>query len=85
MPTEHNRNTTIASAAYAVLRQGGAPPAHACAQLSLGPCEALELERLFSRRRGSAHGMRPSFAHHDRHLHAVLAQGGFPALPGRRR
>jgi hypothetical protein len=76
-------NTTIASAAYAALRQGGAPPAHASAQLGLGRRVSRELETWFRARRGGA--VRPRFARHERHVAAVLAEGGFPALPERRR
>ena len=76
-------NTSIASASYAALRQGGAPPDHARAQLSLGRETALELERWFCKRRGGA--LRPRFARHDAHVRAVLEQGGFPALAKRRR
>jgi hypothetical protein len=76
-------NTTIASAAYAALRQGGAPPAHASAQLGLGHRVGRELETWFRTRRGGV--VRPCFARHDRHVAAVLAAGGFPVLPERRR
>lgn len=76
-------NTTIASAAYAALRQGGAPPAHASAQLGVGRRVGRELEAWFRTRRGGI--VRPRFARHDRHVEAVLAEGGYPVLPERRR
>jgi hypothetical protein len=76
-------NTTIASAVYAALRQGGAPPAHASAQLGLDRSIGGELETWFRTRRGGI--VRPRFARHDRHVAAVLAAGGFPVLPERRR
>jgi hypothetical protein len=73
----------IAGAAYAALRHGGAPPERARAQLSLGRRQALELEALFRKR--SDFPMRPRFCRHDAHVGAVLAEGGFPVLPERRR
>lgn len=86
MVMEHNMNDTLASASYAALRQGGAPPAHASAQLGLGRRTGVELELMFQRRRSlGADPMRPRFARHDRHVRAVLAEGEFPVLPVRRR
>lgn len=76
-------NTTMASAAYAALRHGGAPPAHASAQLGLTRRVSRELETWLHARRGGP--QRPRFARDERHLSAVLAQGGFPVLPERRR
>ncbi|HEY8572753.1 hypothetical protein [Phenylobacterium sp.] len=75
-------NTTIASACYAALRHGGAPPVDARAQLGLGRRVAFELELFFHGRFGGP--MRPRFARHHRHVTAVLAEGGFPVMPERR-
>jgi hypothetical protein len=59
---------------------------HARLQLGLDPAVGLRLERSFRMRAGGGHhAMRPRFAHHDRHVAGVLAAGGYPALPERRR
>ncbi len=68
--------------AYAALRRGGASQARARAELAIGDDQAVWLEGVFLRSppgRGMD-AMRPRFARHDRHLAAVLAQGGFAAL-----
>lgn len=79
-------NAPLASATYAALRHGGAPPAHAQAQVGVSPQVGRRLERLFQRRGGGRFdAMRPRFAHHDAHIRAALAEGGFPVLPERRR
>jgi hypothetical protein len=70
MPIEQTTNTTIASAAYAALRHGGAPPEHARVQLGLRRPVALQIERCFLARKG---------ARDERHIRAVLKAGGFPA------
>jgi hypothetical protein len=76
----------LASASYAALRYEGAPPPLAQAALDLSPATAARLERLFKARPGGgADAMRPRFARHSAHVRAVLAQGGFPILPERRR
>jgi hypothetical protein len=76
----------LASASYAALRYEGAPPPRAQAALDLSPATAARLERLFrARPGGGADAMRPRFARHSAHVRAVLAQGGFPLLPERRR
>jgi hypothetical protein len=71
---------------YATLRQGGAPPNSARAQLSIPAHRAARLEAHF--RAQAARGMgdveQPRFARHERHVAAVMAQGGFPALTERR-
>ncbi|HEY8615993.1 hypothetical protein [Phenylobacterium sp.] len=75
-----------ASAAYVALRRGGTPPAAARLQLGLMPIAALRLERTFQARKWrDPDALRPRFAHHRRHLAAVLAAGGFPVLPERLR
>jgi hypothetical protein len=86
MPTEQTMNTTDASPAYAALRHGGAPAHVAAAQLRLDPLRALRLERLFQARRGGGvDPMKPAYARSGRHVADVLAQGGFPVLPEKRR
>jgi hypothetical protein len=75
----------LASASYAACRHGGSPPDIVRVQLALPPETAAELERLFQRRPGGGHGaLRPRFARHQAHVQAVMAQGGYPALPERR-
>ena len=75
----------LASASYAACRFGGAPPDLARVQLDLPPETAAQLERLFRRRaEGGPNAMRPRFARHGAHVTAAMAQGGFPALAGRR-
>jgi hypothetical protein len=75
----------LASASYAVWRHGGAPPHIAGGQLQLPAETAAELERLFrARPGGGVDAMRPRFAQHEAHVDAVMAAGGYPALPGRR-
>ncbi|MDP3489632.1 MAG: hypothetical protein Q8R71_05810 [Phenylobacterium sp.] len=66
---------------YANLRRGGASPPRIGAQLALGPGDLARLERAFRGQvaRGAGEAQ-PRFAHHDRHVAAVMAQGGFPAL-----
>jgi hypothetical protein len=80
--TRANPDDTIqASAAYAALRYGGAPPGAAQAQLALPISLASRLETMFSRRSGGGPDpMRPRFARHGAHVAAVLAAGGYPAL-----
>lgn len=86
MTRVHQDDSTIASVSYAALRYGGVPPASAQAQLNLRPRVAVRLERLFQAREpGGSDPMRPKFARHARHVAAVLAQGGYPALAERRR
>jgi hypothetical protein len=45
------------------------------------------LEKLFQARRGGGvdDPMKPRYAKHGRHVAAVLAEGGYPILPERRR
>jgi hypothetical protein len=75
----------LASASYAACRYGGAPPGIVQVQLDLPAETAAALERLFQRRPGGGPGaMRPRFARHEAHVCAVMAEGGYPALPARR-
>lgn len=74
--------TTHASAAYAVLRRGGAAATRAQTELGLASEAVVHLERMFL---SKAEEQRPKFARHDRHVAAAMAQGGFPVLPERRR
>jgi hypothetical protein len=78
-------NSLLASASYAAARHGGAPPDFVAVELALPPETAVKLERLFQRRGGGVHAMKPRFARHESHVAAVLAEGGYPALPERRR
>lgn len=68
---------------YSVLRHGGASRARACAELGVPFDYSGALEARFQVRRPGQHGgdaMRPRFARHGRHVAAVRAAGGFPAL-----
>jgi len=86
MTREQTGNSMGASVGYAALRHAGVPPARAAAELRLPPFRALRLERLFRARQGGGPGsMKPRYARHGRHVAAVLAQGGYPVLPERRR
>ena len=86
MPIEHTKNNPNASVGYAALRHGGRPAARAAAELRLEPVRASRLERLFQARTTSGlDPMRPAYANNGRHVGDVLAQGGFPVLPERRR
>ena len=71
---------------YAVLRQSGTHPERARIELNLRPGQARRLERVMRARatRGEGDRQLPKFAHHDRHVRAVMAQGGFWALSERR-
>lgn len=67
---------------YSVLRQGGASPARACAELGVRIGRRDHLEKLFQARRaaGEQRLERPRFAFHRKHVTAVRAAGGFPVL-----
>jgi hypothetical protein len=68
---------------YSALRHGGASQARACAEMgvSFGRVSALEAQFLVrARRRFGGEAALPAFARHDRHVAAVLAAGGYPAL-----
>ena len=80
-------NNPHASASYAALRHGGAPPAHAQAQLGLDRKVGHTLEQLFRSHRGGGvdDPMKPRFARHEAHVRAVLVECEFPVLPERRR
>ena len=81
MTTSSPHISTLASASYAVLRQGGSTPETARRLLDLPIATADRFERLFrARTGGGADPMRPAFARHAVHVRAVLAQGGFPVL-----
>jgi hypothetical protein len=71
---------------YAALRQSGTQASRARVELSLAPPVARGMERLFQARvaRGAGDRQLPKFARHDRHVAAVLAEGGFWALSERR-
>jgi hypothetical protein len=84
MTAAHPSHSPHAKAAYAALRHGGAPAAHARVQLGLSLKVALRLERTFQARKGWD-PMRPRFARHDLHVTQVVAEGGFPVLPERPR
>lgn len=70
---------------YANLRRGGASAAQAGAFLRLGPRAMRNMEKAFRGQvaRGAGEAQ-PKFARHDRHVAAVMGQGGFPALTERR-
>ena len=77
---------SFASASYAACRYGGAPPDVVRVELDLPAEAAARLERLFRARPGaSGDAMRPRYARHEAHVRAVSAEGGYPALTGRRR
>lgn len=67
---------------YSALRSGGASPHSARVQLRLEEAQAQRFESIVRARaaRGGGDGPAPRFARHDRHVAAVMAQGGFPAL-----
>lgn len=67
---------------YAALRYGGAPAGRAQAELGLAAESARRCEALFHvNRPGRRDGaVRPRFARDARHVSAVLAAGGYPAL-----
>ena len=71
---------------YTALRQSGTHPERVRAELDLRPGQARRLERVFRARAARGEGDRqlPKFAHHDRHVRAVMAQGGFWSLSERR-
>ena len=77
---------SIDSQDYAVLRQTGSSPRRARDQLQLEAVAAARLEALFRARMARPKGddQLPRFARHDRHVAAVLAQGGFWAFSERR-
>jgi hypothetical protein len=76
-------SATLASRSYAALRQEGAPPWRARSELGLQAAAAARFERLFQARTGIPG--KPRFARHRQHVAAVLAEGGYPVLPERRR
>lgn len=87
MTREQTKNTPSASVGYAALRHGGAAPWRAAAELRLEPARAARLEGYFQTRRGGdpKDPMKPRYANHGRHVDDVLAAGGYPVLPERRR
>ena len=83
-PSPHLQIPT--SASYAALRYQGVPPPQARDALDLPEATAARLERLFLARPGAGPDpMRPRFARNAAHVAAVLAQGGYPVLPGKSR
>jgi hypothetical protein len=87
MESEHTKNTKNASAGYAALRHGGAPAWRARLELGLAAARAERMETLFRARTGGGPDdpMKPRYAKHGRHVAEVVAQGGYPVLPDRRR
>ncbi|HEX3699037.1 MAG TPA: hypothetical protein VHV27_00030 [Phenylobacterium sp.] len=87
MTSEQIKNTPNASAGYAALRHGGAPAWRAGVELGLTAGRAARLEELFRARRGGGPDdpMKPRYARNGRHAADVLAAGGYPVLPARRR
>ena len=82
--TEIDRaSPALTGQSYSVLRHGGASPARALAELAVPFERELELEALFKVRRPGKGGdaMRPKFARHAQHVAAVVAAGGYPAMP----
>jgi hypothetical protein len=71
---------------YAALRQSGTHPERARTELDLRAGQARRLERVFRARalRGEGDRQLPKFAHHDRHVRTVMAEGGFWSLSERR-
>ena len=71
---------------YAALRQSGTHPERARIELNLRPGQARRLERVMRARalRGEGDRQLPKFAHHDRHVRAVMDQGGFWSFSERR-
>jgi hypothetical protein len=69
-----------ASASYVACRRGGAPPDRARQELELPQAAAAKLERLLRAKGGGPQSQRPRFAHHEPHVCAVLAAGGYPVL-----
>ena len=71
---------------YAALRQSGTHPDRARTDRARRPGPARRRARGSRARAARGEGDRqlPKFAHHDRHVRAVMAQGGFWALSERR-
>lgn len=67
---------------YANLRRGGASAAQAGAFLRLDPRATRNMEKAFRGQvaRGAGEAQ-PRFARHDKHVAAIMSQGGFPAPP----
>jgi len=70
---------------YANLRRGGASAAQAGAFLRMAPRTTRNMEKAFRGQvaRGAGEAQ-PRVARHDRHVAAVMDQGGFPSLTERR-
>ncbi|MGH6965604.1 MAG: hypothetical protein ACREE0_14080 [Phenylobacterium sp.] len=86
MPSSLPHPQIPTSASYATLRYEGVPPPQARVSLQLPETTAARFERLFLARPGAGPDpMRPRFARHELHVTAVMAQGGYPALPERSR
>lgn len=69
-----------------MLRQSGTQAGRARLQLRLNDVDAARLEKLFRARssRGTGDRQLPKFARHDRHVEAVMQEGGFWAFSERR-
>jgi hypothetical protein len=86
MPSSSSVPQIPTSASYAALRYQGVPPPGARAALELPEATATRFERLFLARPGAGPDpMRPRFARHASHVAAVMARGGYPVLPDKRR
>lgn len=86
-PSKANAPRPPDASDYAALRRGGVSPGRTRAQLGLDALQAARFETGFRSQvaRGAGDSLAPKFARHDRHVAAVLAQGGFPALTERRK
>ncbi len=75
-----NERHPWAGLAYANLRRGGAPAWRATSELGLCDSIGRRHEKMFRAgvRRGEA---QPRFANHAGHVAAVMAAGGYPAMP----
>lgn len=71
---------------YAALRQTGTQAARARVELGLAEAVAEGMERVLQARtaRGAGDRQLPKFARHDRHVAAVMGEGGFWAFSERR-
>ena len=77
---------SVSAQDYAALRQTGTQAARARLELGLATVAAERMERLLQARtaRGAGDRQLPKFARHDRHVAAIVAEGGFWAFSERR-